>query len=170
MGQPFDMDTDTLTPAPRPRDRNRRPPLAKQGPGAKPTARSKVSNGHALFSQAIVDGRSGWSRRMRDLRAYYVDHLNGEENTTIAERSIARRVAVLETELEWIEQKFALAPEGPSPDQLTLYTSTTNCLRRLLESIGIKKDPTRSRDVTPIETLMEQYSDSDKIAAEAEPR
>ena len=145
------------TAAPTPRNRNKHPPLSKQGPGASPMARSKVSNGRHLFADSIADGRTGWSRRMRDLIAFYVAHMGGEEITTIAERSIVRRVATLEIELEWLERTFAISSEGASPDLLDLYSRTTNTLRRLLESIGLQR---RSRDVTP-ETI-------DEIAADIE--
>jgi hypothetical protein len=129
-----------------PRNRNRKPPLAKQGPGASVYARSKVTNGSSLFADSVADGRRGWSRRMRDLIAFYVAHLGGEDLTSVAERSIIRRAATIEIELEWLERKFALSDKGASSEDLDLYSRTTNTLRRLLESIGLRRV---ARDITP---------------------
>lgn len=135
-------------PTPR-RNRNAHPPLSKQGPGASPHARSRVSNGKQLFADTVADGRTGWSRRLRDLIAFYVHHLGGENSTSIAERSIIRRIATIEVELEWLERRFALSgDEGASPDLLDLYSRSTNTLRRLLEVIGVRYDPRRAHDVT----------------------
>ena len=51
---------------------------------------------------------------------------------------------MLTTELERLEQKFALAGET-SPFDLDLYQRTAGGLRRLLECIGLER---RLRDVT----------------------
>jgi hypothetical protein len=89
---------------------------------------------------AGVDGRSPWIRRCKDIiRAHLVD-LGGEENASAAERSIIRRCAVLTTELERLEVRFALANEA-SPEDLDLYQRTANSLRRLLEAIGLQRRP-----------------------------
>jgi uncharacterized tellurite resistance protein B-like protein len=71
--------------------------------------------------------------------------LGGDDAVSEAERSIVRRVATLTVELERLELVFALAGEA-KPEQIDLYQRTANSLRRLLESIGIKRVP---RDVTP---------------------
>jgi hypothetical protein len=105
--------------------------------------RSALTNGRRLL--AGVDGRSPWVRRCKDIiRAHLVD-LGGEDNASAAERSIIRRVAVLTTELERLEVRFALANEASAED-LDLYQRTANSLRRLLEAVGLQR---RSRDVTP---------------------
>ena len=57
-----------------------------------PATRSRVTNGRQLLP--MVDGRSIWARRMRDLMELHLDDLGGAENTSEAERSIVRRVAV----------------------------------------------------------------------------
>jgi hypothetical protein len=143
-GRIWKATMDTTAPTPR-RLHRRKAPLDGQA-GVRPTGRSRISNGH-LFVDAVTDGRSGWSRRIRDLIAFYVAHLGGEDVTTIAERSIIRRAATIEVELEWLERQFALSVEGPSPELLDLYSRTTNTLRRLLETIGLKRV---ARDVTPL--------------------
>ncbi|MGZ9116800.1 MAG: hypothetical protein ACXW3V_07650 [Methylocystis sp.] len=91
-----------------------------------------------------VDGRSVWVRRCKDLIAEHLVDLGGAENASAAERSLIRRACVLTVELEQLELKFATA--GPaSPDDLDLYQRTAGGLRRLLETVGIKRRP---RDVT----------------------
>lgn len=105
--------------------------------------RSALTNGRRLL--AGVDGRNAWVRRCKDIiRAHLVD-LGGADNASVAEHSIVRRCAVLTTELERLEVRFALANEA-SPEDLDLYQRTANSLRRLLEAIGLQR---RSRDVTP---------------------
>ena len=112
-----------------------------------PATRSRVTNGRQLLP--AVDGRSIWARRMRDLMELHLDDLGGAENTSEAERSIVRRVAVIETELEYQEAQFAelrQAGKNPSEKMLDLYSRLAGNLRRLLESIGIER---RVRNITP---------------------
>jgi hypothetical protein len=125
--------------------------LADDAPLAAPRKRvskqhSRVTNGTALFSATIRDGRSGWSRRVNDLISLYIVDLGGEDTVSEAERSIVRRIACGTVELEWIEQKFALSSKGPAPEELDLYFRVSNSLRRQLEAIGLKRV---MKDVTP---------------------
>jgi hypothetical protein len=70
-------------------------------------------------------------------------------------------VAVLETELERREAIFAQA--GQADDTaLSIYQTSANCLRRLLESLGLER---KQKDVTPIETLIEEYDARGKTEA-----
>ena len=123
-----------------------------------PATRSRVTNGSQLLP--TVDGRSIWARRMRDLMGLHLDDLGGAENTSEAERSIVRRVAVIETELEYQEAQFAelrQAGKDPSEKMLDLYSRLAGNLRRLLESIGLKR---RARDITPnVAEWIEQQGD-----------
>lgn len=103
--------------------------------------RARASNGVLLPG---VDQRSVWVRRAKDLIRDHLVDVGGEENASAAERSLIRRAACLTVELELLERKFATA--GPaSPDDLDLYQRTAGGLRRLLETVGIKRRP---RDVT----------------------
>jgi hypothetical protein len=102
-----------------------------------------VANGSELLPG--VDGRSAWVRRCKELIADHIGDLGGEANTSAAERSLIRRASVMTVELERLEVKFATAGEA-SPDDLELYQRTAGNLRRLLESIGLRR---RARDVTP---------------------
>jgi hypothetical protein len=113
--------------------------------GRKACGRSRVTNGHALLPDLPgLDGRSAWIRRCKDLIAEHVSDLGGEDNCSAAERSLVRRCAVITTELEMLEAKFAAAGQA-KPDDLDLYQRTAGNLRRLLLSLGLQR---RSRDVT----------------------
>jgi hypothetical protein len=116
-----------------------RPAVARQ----KDARKSRITNGSALLPG--VDGRSPWVRRCKDVIAAHLSDMGGEGNTSAAERSLIRRAAVLTTELERLEARFALAGEA-SPDDLHLYQRMTNTLRRCFETIGIERRP---RNVTP---------------------
>jgi len=112
----------------------------------KSRGRSRVSNGHALLPDLPgIDGRSAWVRRCKDLISEHVADLGGLDNTSVAERSLVRRAAVISTEMELLEARFAAAGQA-SADDLDLYQRTAGNLRRLLEAIGLRR---RSRDVTP---------------------
>lgn len=103
-------------------------------------ARSSVSNGSRLL---MADGRSPWSRRFRDIVALHCQDLGGYENLSQAELAIIRRAATLQVELEAQEAKAA---NGEAKIDLVAFAQVANGLRRLLETIGIKRTP---RDVTP---------------------
>jgi hypothetical protein len=104
----------------------------------KKTARSRVTNGNKLLMG--VDERNPWVRRCKDIIAQHIGDLGGAENVTAAEHSIIRRAAVLTTELERFEVKFASTGEA-SATYLDLYGRTASNLRRLLESVGLQRRP-----------------------------
>ena len=116
-----------------------RPAVARR----KNPQRSRITNGSALLPG--VDGRSPWVRRCKDVIAAHLSDLGGVDNTSAAERSIIRRAAVLTTELEQLEVRFATAGEA-SADDLDAYQRCANSLRRLLEAVGLQR---RARDVGP---------------------
>src|SRR5437588_4790139 len=133
---------------------------ASDGPVAdrsKSRQRSRVTNGTALLPG--VDGRSAWMRRCKDIIAAHVSDLGGEDYISAAERSIIRRASVMTVELERLEAKFAAAG-GASERDLDLYIRAAGNLRRLLETIGLKRRP---RDVGP--TLGELLREEDEGAA-----
>jgi hypothetical protein len=80
----------------------------------------------------------------------HVSDLGGAETISEAERSIVRRAAVLTTELERLEQRFALAGEA-SADDLDLYQKTAGNLRRLLEAVGLQR---RANPVNDLPALL----------------
>jgi phytoene dehydrogenase-like protein len=119
---------------------------ASYGPAAerlKSRQRSRVANGSALLPG--VDGRSAWVRRCKEIIEAHLSDLGGEDNTSAAERSLIRRAAVLTTELERLEARFASAGEASERD-LDLYIRAAGNLRRLLEALGLQRRP---RDVAP---------------------
>jgi hypothetical protein len=121
---------------------------------AKSRFRSSVTNGRRILPK-IVDGRSLWCRRARDLMALFLSDL---QNASQAELAILRRAVTLIIQLEQIETKFA-----QGNDQLYLlnaYQRASNSLRRLLESLGLQQRR-QQRDVTP--------SLSEYLDAKAEP-
>ena len=115
------------------------------GSGGVPSRqRSAVTNRSRLLEGG--DGRGPWARRMRDVIELHISDLGGLENASEAEKSIIRRAATLTIELERLEAKFSTLPNGPRDSDLDMYQRCSNSLRRLLETIGIKRVP---RDVTP---------------------
>jgi hypothetical protein len=105
--------------------------------------RSKVANGTSLW--AGIDGRSLWARRAGELLAAHISDLGGIDNISEGERALAKRCAVLITELERREAVFAQA--GAATDEaLAIYQTTVNTLRRTLEALGLQR---RARDITP---------------------
>lgn|SRR5262245_2758143 len=119
-------------------------------PGS-PTSRSRITNGALIDG----DGRSAWSRRMRDLINLHLSDLGGADNVSEAEKSIVRRVATLTVELERMESVFAEAGEA-SPEQLDLYQRVSNSMRRMLETVGLE------RRAKPVETLQEYLRKKDE--------
>ena len=99
-------------------------------------ARSRVSNGRALFIKGI-DGRSLWARRFRDLIELHVTDLGGPDECSEAKCSLIRRIAALEVELERMEGQFAQT--AASADDFDLYQRGANTLRRLLVAIGLER-------------------------------
>src|SRR5262245_547456 len=126
------METVSISPSDRPEKSSRK------------SGRSRITNGRVLLH--AVDGRSPWVRRCKDIIAAHLSDLGGEDNTSAAERSIVRRAAVLTTQAEMLEAKFALAQGDVPPEDLDLYARVAGNLRRLLEAVGLQR---RARDIGP---------------------
>lgn len=120
--------------------------------------RSRVTNGSALLPR--VDGRSAWVRRCKDIIEAHLSDLGGEDNTSVAERSLVRRAAVITTELEMMEARFAAAGHA-DPGELDLYQRTAGNLRRLLEAIGLQR---RAKPVPDLDTFLEMRERAKRIA------
>ena len=108
-----------------------------------PLLRSRATNGKTLFADG-GDMRGPWARRLRDVWGRHLSDLGGPDVVSEAEKSIARRAAVLTVELERLEARFAV--EDASKEDLDLYSRVAGNHRRLLETLGLKRVP---RDVTP---------------------
>jgi hypothetical protein len=102
---------------------------------AKPTARSKVSNGKSLFLQP--DGRSRTSRRFRDIAAAIASDLGGVDGLSEGQKQLVRRCALVSVECEKME---ARSVEGKEID-LDLFGALTDRLGRCLQRIGLKRVP-----------------------------
>jgi len=113
----------------------------------KACGRARITNGKRLLPTAHA--RSVWARIMGDTFAAILAHIGGPDQATEPQRLTARRVAVLETEMLFQEDKLArLRQDGKEPDgdMLTLYAALGNAQRRHLEAIGYQRVP---RDITP---------------------
>src|SRR5262245_61851033 len=97
--------------------------------------RSAITNGSSVLLD--VDHRSGWMRRLRDLISLHMSDLGGDDNASEAERSLVRRAAMLELQLELMDQRIAQAGGEATSAQLADYQRATGALRRLLTSIGL---------------------------------
>ncbi|TIW46191.1 MAG: hypothetical protein E5V71_05055 [Mesorhizobium sp.] len=112
-------------------------------------ARSKLTTHEGFLPD--VDMRSSWARRFRDAVALHASDMGGSENLTEAQRSIIRRMALIQTELEFSEMKIAQAREDdhePGGIRLDRYRQMSETLRRLAESLGLHAGR-HARDVTP---------------------
>jgi hypothetical protein len=105
--------------------------------------RSAVTNGSQLL--AGCDHRSARMRRLKDLIGGHVADLGGRDLISEAEFCLVRRAAILTLELELLEAKFE-ANDGAKVQELECYQRVASSLRRLLESLGLRR---RQRDVTP---------------------
>jgi hypothetical protein len=131
--------------------------------------RSALSNGSAIIRD--VDHRSAWMRRLRDLIGSHERDLN-PDTISEAERRLVRRAAMLTLQLEMMDAKFAIEGKGEAtPQQLMLYQMVTNTLRRVLETLGLKRRP---RDVTPLDQYLRrrhpiiEHGDDDGKALDGE--
>jgi hypothetical protein len=106
--------------------------------------RSAATNGKKLIPG--LSGRSPWIRRCKDIIDTHVSDLGGRDNISSAEYSIVRRAAVMTTQLERMEHRFAVAEGNVTPEDLETYGRATNTMRRLLEAVGLER---RAKDVTP---------------------
>jgi hypothetical protein len=107
-------------------------------------ARSRISNGSSFL--VGIDGRTTWVRRAKDVLRALVSDLGGSDMTSTAEAALARRCAVLVAQAEMLEAQFAAAEGRADHADLDAYLRTANTLRRLLQTLGLKR---RARDVSP---------------------
>jgi hypothetical protein len=119
--------------------------------------RSKVTNGRRVFAIG-GDGSSAWTRRWKDLFDAHVVDLGGREVLSEAQVSLCRRVAAIEIQLEQMEAKMS---EGDLTVDLDLYGRLAGHLRRIFETIGIKR---RTR---PVELTLNRYLELKAAAAES---
>ena len=128
----------------------------------KKSTASRVSNGALLpnFNRNCTDGRSAWCRRLRDLLEAHIADLGGWDGISAGQLALVRRAVTLIVELERREVIFAQA--GQADDvALSVYQTSVNSLRRLLETLGLER---RAKDVTPLSDILAEL-DREKPAA-----
>jgi hypothetical protein len=117
------------------------PPVSR-----KPAAhRSRVTNGSKLLP--ATDGRSMTARRFKDLVEFICVDLGGADRLSEGERQLVRRAAALSAECERQEAMWA---RGEAEFDISAYSMLTNAVRRVFETIGLKRVP---RDVTSTNQL-----------------
>lgn len=103
---------------------------------------TRLGNGTSLHAEG--DGRGLWARRFREIVAAHTSDLGlPPAAMSEAQRSLIRRVSVLEIELEKLEGILAREEGEIDLDQ---YGRASGQLRRLLETLGIERV---ARDTTP---------------------
>jgi len=96
----------------------------------------------SLRSLDDLDGRTNAAKHAASLVAGLESDLGGKEHLSIAVRQLVQRVALCgalceDAEVQWLEGK---------PIDVGHYATLANCQRRLLATIGLRRQP---RDVTP---------------------
>jgi len=103
--------------------------------------RSRVTNGSKLLP--ATDGRSMTARRFKDLVEFICVDLGGVDRLSEGERQLVRRAAALSAECE---RQEALWARGEADFDIGAYSTLTNAVRRVFETLGLKRVP---RNVTP---------------------
>ena len=111
--------------------------------------RSALTNGSTLLL-GDIDERGPWCRRLRDLQRAHESDLGGRDILSEGQRTILRRIAMLELQLEMLETRFAQNEGEASAKQLELYQRTAGGLRRLLESVGLNAGR-KAKDISTLE-------------------
>lgn len=109
-------------------------------PSAKRRVASAVTSGRRLF--VLGDGNSAWSRRYADLVRLHAQDVCGGLDLSQAQQSLIRRAAAIECELELLEGRLSLG----QPVDLDVFTRSASHLRRILETLGIRRVP---REIDP---------------------
>ena len=91
-------------------------------------------------------------RRFRDLIALHTNDLGGENAISEAERALIRRAVTLIIALEQLEYRFAQNDGEAAPSALDQYQCLSNTLRRLLQTLGVKR---RARDATSLREYLD---------------
>jgi hypothetical protein len=129
-------------------------------------ARSRLTSGKDLLP--YVDGRSHWARIMRDTLNAIVAHCGGVDVISETLRMMARRAACLETELIYLESKFArIRAEGGEPvlAEVEVYGRLAGNQRRIAEALGWERT---ARDVTPTLTQYMRMSPAERAGIKEE--
>lgn len=112
-------------------------PSRRSSPQDRADQRTQLANGTATLLGG-KDERTLYVRRLKELCAEYAYDLGGPDALSAAQRSLIRRAAVMQIELEKLDTRFA---EDPTAGERTLdlYGRTAGNLRRTLETLGIRR-------------------------------
>lgn len=86
----------------------------------------------------MTDGRSATAKRFRDLYEYIGADLSGLDYISEAQRQLVRRASLIAAQCERQEAMWA---RGEAEFDLAMYIVMTNSLRRVLETLGLKRVP-----------------------------
>lgn len=100
------------------------------------TGQEQANSARFESGMAGIDLRTRWGRRYRQLVETYAADI-GEP--TAMQASMIGRAASLTVELERSEASFASADKSDA-DSLAAYRTTSEALRRVLESLGLRQD------------------------------
>jgi hypothetical protein len=92
-----------------------------------------------LLSLDNLDARFKATRAVFELERQMFDDLGGEADLSAAQRALCRRAAVLAAVIENEEARWCSGEAIDLPQVL----AATNCLRRVLETLGIKRQARR---------------------------
>ncbi len=112
-------------------------------------ARAAVTNGKQLFIER-VDGRSLPARRYRDLYLAIIEDIGGFDQTSEAQRQLARRAAAMCVQAELMEAALARGEDLDVGEHCLL----TNAQARVFVKLGIKRVP-RQKPIMDLHTYLE---------------
>ena len=111
-----------------------------------------MTNGKQMFVQG--NGRSPWARRWKDLIEAHVADLGGVSNLSEAQRSLVKRAATIELELEQIEGRLS---EGKAQD-LAAFATAVSHLRRVFETLGVERKARHMGDIVDGRAVSVEWS------------
>jgi len=129
----------------------------------KKEARSRVTNGAAMFIERGTDQRSPVARRLRDLMKLHTLDVspNGPEHLSAAQAQLVKRISMIEVQAELMEARMV---DGDDKVDVESYARISSHLRRLYECLGLRKT---KRDTAPsIDELVAKHRIDAKKAAE----
>jgi hypothetical protein len=120
---------------------------------------SAVTSRRQLFIEG--DGNSPWARRYSDLVNGHIADLGGRDLLSDAELHLIKDAATIEVELEQMQGRLSLG----EPVDLDLFTRSTSHLRRLFETIGLKRAPKPVMSHWDrMQVLRQEQADADIVA------
>ena len=122
-----------------------------------PEAAGKAGGKIRLLTISDIDGRTKARKQADAALSSLVEDLGGEQHLSTSRRLLAQHAAVLHAMAEDQAARFL---QGEAVD-VSGYSTLTNSLRRLLETIGLDRVP---RNVTP---ALREYMDRKAASAEA---